>query len=177
MRRVTRLVLKFTSEWHLFHGVHLRVRAMRHCNLGDRCVRLRRHISCSLAFSLQFFFSTVLRLRALFHSQTHFWVYFSIFLTCDGRFLDGGLQLVLGGVSVATFSQLAASEVTSQLHCWLLPCWLVRTTSWQQNKGFSQQLSHMMNHVSLPPELLTSAHILCLCCTIICQSFHTWCLY
>lgn len=59
----------------------------------------------------------------------------------------------LGG-AVSTFFKLAVSEVTSQLHRWLLPHWLVRTTSWQPHKGFSQQLSHMVNHVSLPPEPL-----------------------
>lgn len=42
-------------------------------------------------------------------------------------------------------------------------CWLVRTTYWQPNKGISQQLSHMMNHVSLPP----SPHILS--ATVICH--------
>lgn len=56
--------------------------------------------------------------------------------------LPGGAEL--DGVSVATLSELAASEVT-----WSRRCWLVRTLSWQRDEGFSQQLSHMMSHVWL----------------------------
>lgn len=87
----------------------------------------------------------------------HNFIPLSFFFLTWVRWVLAGCKLVLGGVSVATFSRLAASEVTSQLRCWPLPRRLVRTTSWQQNKGFSQQLSHMKNHVSLSPELL--------CCT------------
>lgn len=122
-----------------------------HCNLGARRVCLRRRVSRCLRFLSHpdFFSPSFWRALDFFPFLVVFgrsaaarpWRRLSCHLSSAGSFR-----------SHITASPLAAAR-----------CWLVRTTYWQPNKGISQQLSHMMNHVSLPP----SPHILS--ATVICH--------